>query len=157
MLVARGPSPSVEGDSPVWAVSSSSGKFWSLDELVRSNRFASLIGIAKLRFSPPLRCKVVIPITSPAVLNNGPPLLPGEMGAVICKYLSLSSLTARIPLTIPFETVDSSERGLPMATTSSPTCTRSELPKARIRKFWPCALMMATSRTLSNASTPSTA
>src|SRR5207244_8847300 len=68
MLVARGPSPSVEGDSPVWAVSSSSGKFWSLDELVRSNRFASLIGIAKLRFSPPLRCKVVIPITSPAVL-----------------------------------------------------------------------------------------
>src|SRR6266699_1913192 len=90
MLVARGPSPSVEGDSPVWAVSSSSGKFWSLDELVRSNRFASLIGIAKLRFSPPLRCKVVIPITSPAVLNNGPPLLPGEMGAVICNYVIVS-------------------------------------------------------------------
>src|SRR6266576_3796204 len=43
MLVARGPSPSVEGDSPVWAVSSSSGKFWSLDELVRSDHFASRV------------------------------------------------------------------------------------------------------------------
>jgi hypothetical protein len=54
-----------------------------------------------------------MPTTSPAILNNGPPLLPGEIGAVICKYLPTFPSTVRIPLIMPFETVDSSESGLP--------------------------------------------
>ena len=95
----------------------------SFDHGSTSNRFTSLMGIAKFRFSPPFRYKVVIPITWPAMLNNGPPLLPGEIGAVTCKNLPPSSSADRIPLTIPFETVDSRESGLPIATTSSPTST----------------------------------
>ena len=54
--------------------------------------------------------KAVIPITSPAILNNGPPLLPGDIGVVSGRNLSPSSSSVRIPLTIPFETVDSRER-----------------------------------------------
>ena len=41
-----------------------------------SKRFASLIETAKLRFSPPIKAELVMPTTSPAILNKGPPLLP---------------------------------------------------------------------------------
>ena len=38
--------------------------------------------------------KVLIPITSPCKLNNGPPLLPGLIGASCCTYtISLSPYT----------------------------------------------------------------
>ena len=68
----------------LWVVSDcvsfgcSFGKLLTADELsaAASNRFTSLMGIAKFRFSPPLSPALVIPITSPAMLNNGPPLLP---------------------------------------------------------------------------------
>ncbi|MCX7771383.1 MAG: hypothetical protein N2202_09955 [Proteobacteria bacterium] len=45
--------------------------------------FKGVTGIAKLRFCASLIMNDTTPITSPALLNRGPPLLPDETGAVI--------------------------------------------------------------------------
>jgi len=42
-----------------------------------------LTGIAKFKFCPEVRVPTATPITSPLLLITGPPLLPGEIGAVI--------------------------------------------------------------------------
>ena len=70
-------------------------------------------GIAKLRFCPLLNVANETPITLPSVSSIGPPLLPGDIGAVICKMMLLSTL--RKLLTIPFENVPSRPCGLPIA------------------------------------------
>lgn len=43
----------------------------------------SLIGIAKFRFCPSAIVYVLIPINSPLEFTTAPPLLPGEILAVI--------------------------------------------------------------------------
>ena len=85
--------------------------------LLRSNIFRELT--AKFRFWPPSKQNVATPITSPFELKTGEPLLPCEMGAVICSTFPwvLSSLTAEI---IPVETVCSNPNGLPIFTMFSP-------------------------------------
>jgi len=45
--------------------------------------FIGLIGIARPIFSTPLTARVVIPITSPLRLINGPPELPGLIAASV--------------------------------------------------------------------------
>ena len=76
--------------------------------------FRAFEGTAKFRFCPSLIAIVETPTTSPFSFRTGPPLLPGEMGAVIC--ISLLSGRARMPLTSPFEKVPSRNPiGLPTA------------------------------------------
>ena len=84
-------------------------------------RFA---GSAKFRFCPLADVAVEIPITRPWELKTGPPLLPGLIGAVICK--NLTPLRMRSPPMIPVETVPSSPCGLPSTMTSCPTAAVSE-------------------------------
>ena len=73
---------------------------------------ASSIGIANPRPSIPLSInfKLVIPITSPLTLHNGPPLLPLLIAASVCNTLIIqsaevfdSTLTAT-PLSLPDKT-----------------------------------------------------
>ncbi len=52
------------------------------------------------------------PMTSPFSLITGPPLLPGEMGVVIC--MCSKPKTVRRELMIPSETVPDSPWGDPM-------------------------------------------
>jgi hypothetical protein len=54
--------------------------------------------------------------------------------------LAPSFSSVRNALTMPFDTVDSSNRGLLLATTSPPTWSRPESPRDNIRKSAPCAL-----------------
>ena len=48
-----------------------------------SNRFRLLEGTAKFRFWPTKIDAVVTPMTRFSVVRSGPPLLPGEIGALI--------------------------------------------------------------------------
>jgi hypothetical protein len=59
-------------------------------------------GTAKFKFCPPFTLKVVTPITSPFVFSSTPPLLPGEMAAVVWITGALSNVL--IALTTPSET-----------------------------------------------------
>ena len=77
---------------------------------------------------------LVIPTTSPYILNRAPPELP-ELMAVSVWIRFIVTLLDRVTerfraLTVPLvrEKV-SSPRGLPMATTSSPTLRASESPR----------------------------
>ena len=70
-----------------------------------------LDAIAKLRFCPPSTIMKEIPITSPRVLRTGPPLLPGEIGAVICRRPLAGP--PRLLLIMPSENVPSKPFGLP--------------------------------------------
>ena len=65
--------------APVAAATTSSG---CASLRSSQSRSSSLAGTAKLRFCPSFQMKVAMPITSPAALRIGPPLLPGEIGAV---------------------------------------------------------------------------
>ena len=53
------------------------------------------------------------PMTWPELLITGPPLLPGDIGAVI--WIKLLFSKVRIPLTIPSEIVPDSPLGFPIA------------------------------------------
>ena len=77
---------------------------------------------------------LVIPITSPYILNKGPPELPELMAqSVWIRFMVtlLESVTSRSSaLTEPEVSENvSSPRGFPMATTSSPTLVLSESPR----------------------------
>jgi len=43
-----------------------------------------LTGIAKFKFCPAEKLANAIPTTCPEEFKTGPPLLPGDIGAVIC-------------------------------------------------------------------------
>ena len=98
--------------------------------------------MAKFRFCPPLKVATETPTTSPLPLSTGPPLLPGEIGAVI--WRSLSVPTSRMLLTTPCENVPSNPCGLPTAKTGSPTWTASLLPRGRTGE--PAAATLSTTR-----------
>src|SRR5204862_3674278 len=65
---------------------------------------------------------VLIPITSPRRLTNGPPLLPGLIAAFVCSRSPKPSVRfGRIfELIMPSVTVSSNPNGFPMAKTKSP-------------------------------------
>ena len=67
---------------------------------------------------------VEMAITRPWELKTGPPLLPGLIGAVICRYRTPAIV--RSPPMIPVDTVPSSPCGLPRTTTSWPAAAVSE-------------------------------
>ena len=80
-------------------------------------------GTAKFRFCPSVRDEVTTPTTCPFVFMTGPPLDPGDIGAVICN--SCEDLNWRTPLIIPSDMVPSSPSGFPRAKTFSPMRTCS--------------------------------
>ena len=91
-------------------------------------------GIAKpIPTLPPLGEKIALlmPMTSPFMLNSGPPELPRLIGASI--WMKSSSGPERISRPraemMPFVVVPPRPKGLPMATTQSPTLAFSESPK----------------------------
>ncbi len=84
-----------------------------------------------------VRIEELIPITSPFMSTNGPPLLPGLIAAsvwiagyvVALPCASVPTLTGRFKaLTMPLVTVDSRPYGDPIATTSWPTSSWSDRP-----------------------------
>ncbi len=102
---------------------------------------ARLIGIAKpMPTLPPLWLKmaVVIPTTSPRSLNSGPPELPGLMGASVWMKSSYgpAPIARPLALTMPAVTVLLRPKGLPIATTQSPTLMPSESPSLAVGKLF---------------------
>ncbi|MYL02409.1 MAG: hypothetical protein F4013_12160 [Gammaproteobacteria bacterium] len=88
---------------------------------------------------PPERDRMLegMPTSSPRMFTSAPPELPGLIDASVWMKSSMglgaASLRTRgmdLPraLTMPEVTVWVSPKGLPMATTKSPTCTASESP-----------------------------
>ena len=97
------------------------------------------IGIAKPTFCalPGSAIAVLMPITRPCASTSGPPELPGLIAASVW-MTSSSALPVLVPTSrcrpemIPRVTLSPpwSASALPIATTSSPTCTSSESPSA---------------------------
>ena len=114
---------------------------------------ALFIGIAKLNPAPgPDLIRVLIPITSPLLFNNGPPELPGFIAASV--WIN-SNFLSYIPncetflfklLIIPRVTVFSSPKGLPTAIAQSPTLIFVESPNFAIGQGpFPSSLITAKS------------
>ncbi len=75
---------------------------------------------------------VLIPTSSPAALISAPPELPSLIAASVWMKFSkvaTPSCLRSMALTMPWVTVCCSPKGLPIASTSSPTCSRSERPR----------------------------
>ncbi|OPX96423.1 MAG: hypothetical protein A4E58_01750 [Syntrophorhabdus sp. PtaB.Bin006] len=91
---------------------------------------AMFIGIANPIPWPPDTIAVLSPTTSPFRLNSGPPLFPGLIEASVWIKSSYGPAPITLPfaLTMPAVTVVSNPKGLPMATTQSPTSRLSESP-----------------------------
>ena len=89
-----------------------------------------LIGIAKP--IEPLRAAIVLtPTTWPPMSTSGPPEFPGFTAASVwmkSKPGAAAWSGAPFRLTIPSDTVCSSPKGCPSASTSSPTARLSEFP-----------------------------
>jgi hypothetical protein len=92
-------------------------------------------GIAKptpLLLPDRLELCVLIPITRPLVSRSGPPELPGLIAASVWSAstgrLAGDSICWWRSLTMPVVRVPAWPYGLPIATTASPTCVRSESP-----------------------------
>jgi hypothetical protein len=93
---------------------------------VRSSAISDA-GRAKLMFCSPSTRAEATPMTRPAVLSTGPPLLPCAMGAEIC--MTSIPLSRPIALTMPCENVPSYPRGLLITKTASPTPIRAGSPR----------------------------
>ena len=99
---------------------------------------AVLIGIAKPMPTlplplPPVSIWELIPITLPAASISGPPELPGLIAASVWITLEIEKPSGAWiwrwrAETMPLVTVRSSPKGLPIATTGSPTSTFEESP-----------------------------
>ncbi len=80
---------------------------------------------------------VFTPITSPFMFSSGPPELPGLMAASVWMKcwnwpLAPGSMVRFLAEMMPAVTVCDSAKGLPMASTQSPTCAVSELPSLTV-------------------------
>jgi len=72
---------------------------------------------------------VLMPTTSPRSPKSGPPEFPGLIAASVWRKSSYGpAMTRPLALMIPAVTVPSRPKGLPMATTQSPTRAASESP-----------------------------
>ncbi len=83
--------------------------------------------------TPPVSICVLTPMTCPRPFSSGPPELPWLIGASVWMTWSMVNWFGALirrwsALTIPAVAVRSSPNGLPIATTGSPTSTRSESP-----------------------------
>jgi hypothetical protein len=84
---------------------------------------------------PPLWLKmpVLMPTSSPRVLINAPPELPGLIAASVwmkSSYSEKPTFDRPVALMMPAVTVRLNWNGLPMARTHSPTCSLLESPHA---------------------------
>ena len=103
----------------------------------RRNRRTRSIGIAKPIPSPRLERAVVMPTSSPARLNSGPPELPKLIAASswITASWRLASTSVRWRAeTIPVATVPSNPTGEPIANTCSPRRRSADRPRATVVK-----------------------
>ncbi len=94
-------------------------------------RIASSIGMAnEIPWYPPERLYIIelMPTTSPRILINGPPELPGLIATSVWIKGTYSPVSRPLALTIPAVTVLSRSYGEPMAMTHSPTRKRPESP-----------------------------
>ena len=86
-------------------------------------------------WKPPLRLLIaeLMPITWPAMLISGPPLLPGLMAASVCKKSSYMFMWRLRPfaLMMPDVTVPVRPNGAPTASTRSPISIWSLSPNCR--------------------------
>ena len=104
--------------------------------------FAMLIGIAKpMPVFEPERVIIwaSIPMTRPCLSSNGPPELPGFIGASVCmtlgneKWESLVRIVRPMALTMPVVVENSCPNGLPMVIAICPT--RISLLSPRLTGF----------------------
>ena len=84
---------------------------------------------------PPLRLKmaVLMPTSAPLASTSAPPELPGLMAASVWMKFWKRELPASLrssALTMPAVTVWPTLKGLPMASTTSPTCSARTSPSA---------------------------
>ena len=101
---------------------------------------ALFAGIANPKPILPPVCEtiaVLIPITSPSKLNNGPPELPRLIDASVCKNLTYGPLPKSLEIAdiIPAVTVPPKPRGFPIAIDQSPTLILSESPQPTYVSF----------------------
>ncbi len=97
-----------------------------------------------------------MPITSPAMLNSGPPELPGLMGASVWMKSSKGPAPMSRPRaeTMPLVTLPPRPKGLPAASTHCPTRRFAETPSETAESG---ARGVIRSRAMSvNSSTPTT-
>src|ERR1700747_3248806 len=96
---------------------------------------ADAAGMAKpMPIEPPEgeKIAVLMPITSPARLNMGPPELPRLIDASVCKKSSYGPewISRAVAEMIPEVTVPPRPKGLPIASTQSPTRALEESPQS---------------------------
>ena len=89
----------------------------------------------------PLRAAIVLtPTTCPPMSTSGPPEFPGFTAASVWMKSNPGAAAWRgapFRLTMPSDTVCSSPKGWPSASTSSPTASRSESPSGSTGKASP--------------------
>ena len=110
-------------------------------------------GVAKpMPIEPPEgeRMAVLMPITSPCKLNNGPPELPLLIDASVCRkssYGPLSMLRLRAEM-MPAVTVSPRPNGLPTAITPSPTRILSLSPNLTVLSGFSLSTLRTATSTL---------
>ena len=102
---------------------------------------------------PPVSICELMPITRPAASSSGPPELPGLIGASVCRTFvivkPLGAVIWRCSAEItPVVSVRSRLKGLPIASTGSPTLAEVELPSVSGCSVRPSGRMRSTARSL---------
>ena len=95
---------------------------------------------------------VLIPIRWPCTSTSAPPELPGLMAASVCMKFSnvlIPSWERPRALTMPLVTVWPTPNGFPMASTTSPTSSKSELPSVITGR--PLRSIFSTARSVSGS------
>ena len=103
-----------------------------------------------------LKIALLMPTTSPCRLSSGPPELPGLIDASVWMKSSYGPwpITRPLALTMPAVTVCSRPKGLPIATTQSPTRMFDESPSLSAG-ISPCESILTSARSVFG-SVPST-
>ena len=92
-----------------------------------------------------------IPISSPFTLTNAPPEFPALIAASVCinDSMSFAPKDLALALIIPAVTVELKLKGLPTASTHSPTFNLSLSPIGKVGRFFPSIFIKAKSVFLS--------
>ena len=121
------------------------------------------MGMAKPIASVLVRTIVLMPITSPTSLTNGPPLLPELSAASVWMYVPfrLTAPTSKADRlgdeTIPNVTVKSSPTGQPTAITQSPDASLDESPMGAVGNDDSPTSAFNTARSVSSSNATTTA
>ena len=129
---------------PVWMI-------WDVMDWTRFDGMAKPTPLAGVLNSGSMADRVGIPIRLPCISTSAPPLLPGLIGASVWIALGMTapfcSFTLRPrALIMPFVTVWVMPRGLPIASTSCPTCNFEESPKVATVKPAAGGVIFSTAR-----------